>query len=509
MILRGLLERSLGGFVCIRGNAPLGLLADMSRADPSYQRDLLKDHEKEIVKFLGNREYLFFPEIILACILRYDFNKPKAKSGLDPLAEILGGRNFYSNVDKITVAVRSIPFRGTMDSRTPNLLRVASLNVPDALLSRKVQLPFFRIDGNHRLSAAAKHATFKDLMTPYCILLFQADAEGTRHSKTIFHNINSKAVPLTPEENLKIILGDETLWPDAVLKDPSVFGWEYFFARHLAKKIQDDYLEAIKHLLADKRAVLVELSRFLLHRKAIAAKESELEKVFACVKKVNALYAGDDSLKINACAGLLVAFAYFCLTDAEYHRLDPFRYWVKGNHLAAVRGMDAATLVEVFEKVHLAKTRTVFVSMQFGDETRATFETIEKVIAQVNAKCNPPIEIRPIRIDKLNKGHSYAITDEILDMLESSGLLIADLTYGNKNVYHEIGYLMGLNRGRSLRQDNFVLIVRDRGKKAMQGDVGFNLADIQQIRFKETIDLERELTRTIMRYYQLGDGGTA
>ena len=29
-------------------------------------------------------------------------------------------------------------------------------------------------------------------------------------------------------------------------------------------------------------------------------------------------------------------------------------------------------------------------------------------------------------------------------MIEGSGLLIADLTFGNRNVYHEIGYLMGL-----------------------------------------------------------------
>jgi hypothetical protein len=507
MILRGLLERSLGGFVCLRGNAPLGLLADISSTDPSYQRDLLKDHEKEIVRFLGNKEYLFFPEVILACILQYDFKKPKAKSGYDPLAEILAGRSFYSNVDKIRVAVRSLTFEGTADLRNPQHLRVVSLSVPENLLVGRGQRPFFRIDGNHRLSAASKKPEFRDLPTPFCILLFQDDRTSKQHSKTIFHNINSKAIPLTPEENLRIILDDEALFPDHVLKDPSVFGWEYFLARRLAKTIQDGYLDAIKHLLADKRAILVRLFRFLLDRKAIDEKESALEKVLGCVKKVNDVYAGDDSLKTNACPGLLVAFAYFCLTDGNDHRLEPFRCWVKGNHLAGVKSMkmDAETLIEVFEKVHLARERTVFVSMQFGDATNATYETIEKVIAQVNAKCRPPIEIRPVRIDKLNKGHSYAITDEILEMLASSGLLIADLTEGNKNVYHEVGFLMGLNRGKGRQQDNFVLIVRDRGKKRLAEDVGFNLADIQQIRFKETIDLERELTKTIRAYYQLGD----
>ena len=505
MILRGLLESSLGGFVCIRGYAPLGLLASISRADPSYQRNLLKDHEKEIVKFLENKEYLFFPEVILACILRYDFIRSTQSTGFTPLGEILEGRKFHSNVDKVAVGVRSIPFRGSADLRNPQRIRIASLNIPDELLSDAGEPPLFRIDGNHRLSAASKHDKFDSLMTPYCIALFQEGGEGRRHSKTIFHNINSKAIPLTPEENLRLILDDEELFSDKTLKDPSVFGWEYYLARHMAKKIQSDYLEAIDHLLANKHTVLVELFRFLLDRRAILMKEAELKRVLACIKKVNGLYATDESLKANACPGLLVAFTYFSLTDPKDHRLEPFRYWVKGNHLASVRGLDAPTLIEVFEKVHLAKKRTVFVSMQFDRTTQAAYETIEKVVGQINKACRPPIGIQPVRIDKLNKGHSYAITDEILDMLESSGLLIADLTGGNKNVYHEVGFLMGLNRGRGLGQDNFVLIVRDRGKKAMEKDVGFNLGGIQQIRFKETIDLERELTRTIVQFYQLGD----
>jgi hypothetical protein len=82
-------------------------------------------------------------------------------------------------------------------------------------------------------------------------------------------------------------------------------------------------------------------------------------------------------------------------------------------------------------------------------------------------------------------------------------LLIADLTHGNKNVYHEVGYLMGLNRGKNLKQENFVLIVRNQNKEQMEKDVGFNLKAVSQIRFKETIDLEASLTETIKQYYGL------
>ena len=141
--------------------------------------------------------------------------------------------------------------------------------------------------------------------------------------------------------------------------------------------------------------------------------------------------------------------------------------------------------------------------MQFGDNTQAVFKTIEKTVEQINKDCRPKIKIEPLRIDKLNKGHSYTITDEILTAIEDSGLLIADLTHGNKNVYHEVGYLMGLNRGRNLKQENFILIVRDRSDEQVKKDVGFNLKGVSQIRFKETIELESELSEMIKKFYGL------
>ena len=66
---------------------------------------------------------------------------------------------------------------------------------------------------------------------------------------------------------------------------------------------------------------------------------------------------------------------------------------------------------------------------------------------QINEKYQLEIALEAIRIDRVNEGHSFTIEERILEVIESSGLLIADLTQGNQNVYHEIGYLMGLNRG--------------------------------------------------------------
>jgi len=42
--------------------------------------------------------------------------------------------------------------------------------------------------------------------------------------------------------------------------------------------------------------------------------------------------------------------------------------------------------------------------------------------------------------------------------LDDGDLLLADITLGNKNVCHEIGYLMGLNEGKNNPQDKFILL---------------------------------------------------
>jgi hypothetical protein len=502
MILRGLLDQSLGGFVCVRGYAPLGELARASHADFDYQRDLIKIHRETVILFLKNRKNLFFPEIILSCALAYDFSKPRASTGMAPLTNVLAGKKFVSNVNGISVAVRKLSFRGRVDARASTQLQIATVNIPEGLLITPPP-PLFRIDGNHRLSAADEDEEFKDIVAPYCVILFQAGDEDKRNSKTIFHNINSKSIPLTPEENLKIILDDESLFPDETLKEPTNFGWPFLLARRTCEAVKPLATPALAHVLAQPRTVLVALFTLLLSRKKIPPSEKAVPVILKCLSVVHGIYAADDELKVNTCVGLFIAFIYFCLTDPAERSLNPFKNWVSGNHLTALTAVDAPALIEIFERVHTARKRKIFIAMEFGDHTQPIFDTITKVVEQINEECRPKIKIEPLRIDKHNMGHSYKITDEILSAIEDSGLLIADLTYGNKNVYHEVGYLMGLNQGKNLKQENFVLIVRDRSEELLESDVGFNLKNVSQIRFKETIHLEIELTKTIKKHYGL------
>ena len=137
--LSGILEYSMGNFLCLRGFASLKLLSAVSKPKPEVQRDLIADHKGEMAAFLNTGEYRFFPEIILSTNL----------------------------TDRINIAHISFD-------------------------ESKVEIT--RIDGNHRLSAANEVSTDFDI--PFCLLLFRNPKENDQYSRALFHIINAKQIPL-------------------------------------------------------------------------------------------------------------------------------------------------------------------------------------------------------------------------------------------------------------------------------------------------------------------------
>ncbi len=540
MILSGILHTSLGGFTVIRGVAPLGELARCSRFDPAYQRNLIETHRSEIEQFLADRQFLFFPEVVLSAALAYDYAKARGKArDVQALADLHAGKAFKSNVDGLTVRVVKTKLPKGLEvvggSAAPTL---AYLEIPEEQLVRENGLRLFRIDGNHRLSAA------RDLKpgdaawgmeTPFCLVLHQDATEKQRFEKVVFHNINAKQIPLTSEENLRLILqtGEGALFSDEDLLTRPSFGPAYWLARHLLPELRSDFLSGFTKHFENKHTLALGLAQFLMAKQAVASEaeaarlQGEVDRIRQALIAVNAHYAEPSrvALREAGCHGVLTAFVYFALKN-EGRQLAAFARWIETNridrlspatttrglgyhyHLGRTQAVDAASLVDVFESVLTARQRQIFISMAFREETKETFETIKKTVRQINDKHQLDIRLREIRIDQFNKGHSYTIDDEILKVIEGCGLLIADLSFGNRNVYHEIGYLMGLNRGKGQAQENFILIADKKARGAeLESDIGFNLKSWQQLRFDSTRQLEEALTESIEIFYGLSGMG--
>ena len=72
--LSGILEFSMGNFLCLRGFADYKTLSDISEENKDVQRELIEKHKGEMAAFLNSGDYRFFPEIVLSVSLLTENN---------------------------------------------------------------------------------------------------------------------------------------------------------------------------------------------------------------------------------------------------------------------------------------------------------------------------------------------------------------------------------------------------------------------------------------------------
>ncbi|WP_162652145.1 hypothetical protein [Lentilitoribacter sp. Alg239-R112] len=498
-VFNGAFAPSIGGFLTVRGYARLSDIAKCSFADEAYQRELKSEHVEDIAHFYDEGEYLFFPEVILSAKLEiiYDdaiYNQIAGVGNLGTLQSLLDGATFESNLNGLKIR----PYK-----KEKSGIQRFSVTVPDD------EKPLRRIDGNHRLTAYERlnDNKYDSYVAPFCIILLD-ERDAARNEKALFHNINSKALPLTSEEALAGIIDDTKGFPDSELNDR--FGSEYLQCRQLSKQLDFTYLPNIKNVFGKiegqdecARSVLIQSLQDV--RKQIGTKMSlDIEAIFESIKRINDTY-GDKRLQASTAQGLFAAFLFFQLNeDRSRGNYEQFTNWVLRTHQYELRSINTEDLIKIFGKIAQSRKRQVFVSMQFTEDTKPNFEAIKNAVDDLNKTHELDIEIRPIRIDQFDTGFSYEINAEVLRLIEDSGLLIADLTHGNKNVYQEIGYLMGLNQGKGLGHENF-LLVHNGSIGDVQKDIGFNIAGIKQLRRDDTNALREAIKEQVAKFYGLAD----
>ena len=219
----------------------------------------------------------------------------------------------------------------------------------------------------------------------------------------MFHNINAKQIPLTSEENLRLIFetNGENLFSDKTLLNSPNFGPAYYLARKLLVDIDDRYLNAMKSALENRRSLVLALAKFLISKNIVSDTkdtdhlDNQVQRIRDAFQEVNVIYRERPKLAENACHGVLVAFLYFALFN-QGRQLPAFTHWVSSNridhlasgtisqvpgyhsHLGRLNAVDASSLVSVFEGVLTSRHREIFISMAFLEETNETYKTIQK-----------------------------------------------------------------------------------------------------------------------------------
>lgn len=222
------------------------------------------------------------------------------------------------------------------------------------------------------------------------------------------------------------------------------------------------------------------------------------------------VYRSFDQKKLGNIA-FLCALVYYAILDKM--QMQSFIDWAERNGINKITEPDdlskdsAVNLINMFEQIYQAKKNEIFISMQFGDsQSELIYEKITRAIEKFNEKHKSiHLNATPIRIDRTVESSTFSIQDKILEAIKSCSLIIADLSSSNINVYHEIGYAMGVAESHNMIPNMILLYKEDTDhnmeKKDVDKFVGFNLRNLSQLRFKDYKQLVDGLVDRLEKHY--------
>lgn len=435
MKLTGIIEEVFRGVTIFRGYATLKTLAALSQST-NYQRESDKKRIDAIYDYITNSSYVFFPELILG----WQIDNPEA------IRQIKEEENASRIVLNNGIKIKKARFRfKSLSAGEEPKTKVVTIEIPVSMSNRI----FNRIDGNHRLSVVDKivedtgsYDEICNQIVPFCLIIQNESNEASKFESAYFYLINSKAKPLTTEENLKAI----------------------FKTDHFTKSEKKELLSI------DSDSVITTISKCA----------EELSKRNLCV--INQTFGGCVySLSYDICRdienpdidAIVSAFSYI---NDEYYLNEPpfyssayvytlirirverrelfehFKRWAHKHHFENKEGISARTLWTMFEAMVNADIK-VFIAMPYfkkqnGNEPdedlmndyRDIYKRCFKLVTQETGRS---IKLFPIMNDE---GLSEDMIDNIMAEIETCDVFIADITNSNPNVLYELGRAHALKK---------------------------------------------------------------
>ncbi len=485
--LSGILGYSMGGFLCLRGFASYKMLCGISEPSPQVQRDLIESHKEELARFLEDGEYRFFPEIVLSLSLTdgtHDLDL------VQQFHDILhSGGTWNRRLGKYEFHISQNTTKNQAGRYSP-ASGIDRINLAHITFDES-ECKLTRIDGNHRLSAA--DGVEGDFLTPYCLILFRYPKENDQYSRAIFHNINAKQRPLKLEENLRVILDSPETFSDDKLKTDNSFGWKYYLARKVFQKLDLRNYPFIYSLIRGVECTyLLEEFGELLHCGRLEEAEESAELFLAELPDIESALREAQLRSVPENIAVAGAVSYYKLTDPQ--KYVQFIYWIKKNCIAEAPNIHMGDLICIFDKFYESMPKKVFLSMQFSDDMRDTAQTVKDVCDIIRRDNGISIDV--IKVDEHTDGYSGDIYQRIVEGIKGSALVIADLTNGNRNVHHEIGYAQGFGK-------NILLLYRTRDGVDAKKEIGSNISMYDQIRYRDQTELRKKLLVKLQQFFDI------
>lgn len=509
--LRGVLDQFLGARWCLRGFAPLGVLAKISQFDDEYQRDPDNVHVQDLMNFYTkDTENLFFPELILCLPLdAIDASVEEDEWLKDgPLAKNSEnyGKYWQHRIGKVFAKFYTVQ---------DNAFRTASFVIPDDLKC------LYRIDGNHRLVAAERvleeyekrsreglscAGDFVLRQIPFCIIVFPKGTPWREKSAKYFSNINFKALPLSKELNIKGIIKNSDTYSDEMLFSDDAFGASFVFCREMYERAKDDMV--VKDFICDSECyrffqelgesllskettfsgveslydfcndVYEELKIWISERRATCADYNRVAKAAAFYYHWQDRKAFSKPVEVEHSGGIVA--------KGSSTRSARFCLWIESSGIEKTIVAPLKGVLQIFDSVYERLPKKLFLARWYpesGDEKRraeARFEALQKVANEENLEL--------IDMEHMRRG-SFSIRDAIDQTIPNSDLFVADMTGLRPNVMVEIG--MALHHLPKNRVLFYMQKAEDvPGMKGPIEDPPFDLSGYSYVKIVDSAEIE-------------------
>ena len=484
------------GIPVIRGYCSSKTLIKYSRPHPAYQRQAEANHVKEIKEFLNGHSLKFMPEVILS----YDFSgmftePPRWDTYMYPSPFDYLSKSKDSGTLKVWDSIKAIEFARIKKDEVNTTIKIR--------INYGTHQVFNRIDGNHRMEALDE--TAEDYLIPYCIILLKSSGNPEFHDREklemeIFHNINSKVQPLTPIEQYRGLFGLFTV------DELETYGKEFSLTKRYLEKYKMIQFTNISAFFFDLEDIILYCFKFMLDR-GMSITEDDLSYILNVLEHT---YFQDSEI-IRSCKNrfAIIPYVYYCFIGEKKKnaKLTAYNTWFIKSRLYNVKDFDPASMIDVFDSIYEIRKKQIFVAMPFKDELKFVYDAICDTVKEINDENHIELSI-PVRMDKQITGYSYDIINEMLDQIENAGLLIADLTEENANVYYEAGFAQGLIRAKLGNTVQILYLVSNpQNPDQPFEEAKFDIKHYKIIPYKNAgngvAELKENLEKELKAFYQL------
>ena len=424
MKLKGLIEEVFRGVTILRGYATLGTLAKLS-IPQNYQRSQDVDRVNKIKEYMNSSSFVFFPELILGWQIEDNLVVRRIKED----------RNFRNITEH-----NNIRFKKKTTEQDGVTSQELTIEIPENIDSAI----FNRIDGNHRLGVLdeilnnADNSPLLDMVVPYSIIIQAKNNESEKYEAAYFYLINSKAKPLTSDENLKSLLNQSTFTDS---EKESLIGLDSnqiqylvaitdYLKRHQLDFINDKFNNEIYCMAYTLILQIIE--------KDTLYTDEIFNKIINAIKYIDCLYIKDDikyPQQDVLLALIIKQYIQPCL-------LGKFIDWINNNELGTIEHISYDNIIKVYDNIHRQRAYQVFVAMPYISHARVNEynKLFKEVLSEISKKVNYGLELIPIM---RFRGPSQRIDRRLIEKIKECDIFIGDLTTCNDNVIFEVGLAEG------------------------------------------------------------------